>query len=180
MNFFKDPTTEIDQDIQQIYYPGLQSEADGIDLRIEMDRILNGYGLKKPLGHWVVLRVFNPNAHSSYFNKYTKEGVMGPSREYVDVLLRSRRVPHRFTGNSLDNEKVGEISDLGYKYYFEWFVEVKPGDQIYEIDAKDHKLKPTTYKFTEKYDIKQVHPYRLENGNVQYIAAISEFNNISY
>jgi hypothetical protein len=54
------------------------------------------------------------------------------------------------------------------------------GDQIYELDVVDHTRVPDQYNFTEKYDVKRLHPYRLENGNVQYFAALSEFNNITY
>ena len=46
MDFFLDPTSLTDEDIQNSYYPGLESEADGIDLRIEMNRILYGSILK--------------------------------------------------------------------------------------------------------------------------------------
>jgi hypothetical protein len=46
MPFFKDTTTDVDSQIQNSYYPGLASEADGIDLRIELNRILYGSTFK--------------------------------------------------------------------------------------------------------------------------------------
>ena len=180
MNFFKDPTSTVDDNIRNTYYPDMSSDADGIDLRIEMNRILYGSQFKKPLGHWVVLRIFKNDTKSKYFNIYTKEGIMGPSHDYIDIVLRSRRVPVRINRTDLEDEKSGNINQLTYTYYFEWNIPITPGDQIYELNVKDHTTKPTEYSFVEKYDISQVHPFRLENGNIQYLEVIGKFNNITY
>ena len=178
--FFKDVTVAIDQSIQQSMYQGLTSEADGIDLRIETNWILYGNTFKKPLGHWVVVRVFDTSSQSKYFNKYSREGILGPSHNFTDYLVRSRRVSTHKTANEMDVLKPVDIVQDGFTYYFEWTVPVNAGSQIYEIDAKDHATKPLTYKFVEKFDIVKTLPYRLENGNVQYIAAIAESDNITY
>jgi hypothetical protein len=178
--FFKDITTSIDQSIQSSMYPGMESEADGIDLRIEMNRILYGSTFKKPLGHWVVVRVYDVSSRSKYFNQYSREGILGPAHKYTDYLVRSRRVSTHKTANELDIIKPNDVVDDGFTYYFEWTVPVNAGSQIYEIDAKDHAVKPTTYKLLEKYDVVKTLPYRLENGNVQYISAITESDNVTY
>jgi hypothetical protein len=170
----------IDEAIRSTVYPGLaNTEAEGIDLRLEMTYILYGNAFKKPLGHWVVLRHFDRSQHSNYWNPISKEGVNGPAHPYTDVLLRTRRIP--YPRNDTENvSKAGDIFSDKLVYYFEYDVSISMGDQIYELDVVDHTRVPDQYNFTEKYDVKRLHPYRLENGNVQYFAALSEFNNITY
>ena len=179
MSVFKDTTVGVDAGIQKTFYPGMASEADGIDLRIEMNRILYGSTFKRPLGHWVVVRVYDVTSQSKYFNKYSREGILGPAHDFTDYLVRSRRV-QRSKGNEMDVLKANDIVDDGYIYYFEWTVPVNAGSQIYEIDAKDHAIKPLTYKLMEKHDVVKTLPYRLENGNIQFISAIVESDNITY
>jgi len=180
MDFFIDTTSQTDAEIQDSYYSGLVSEADGIDLRIEMNRILYGSVLKRPLGHWVVARIFDTSAKSKYFNEYSKEGIMGPSHPFTDYVVRSRRVPASFKRGSIDGNKVADITQHKFTYYFEWTIPLKDGDQIYEIEYSDHRAKPTEIILKEKYDIQRAYPYRLENGNVQYMAAVAKFSNITY
>lgn len=178
--FFKDETVAIDQAIQSSMYPGMESEADGIDLRIEMNRILYGSTFKRPLGHWVVVRVFDTSSKSKYFNVYSREGILGPAHNYTDHLVRARRVSTRKSANEMDVLKPNDLVNDGFTYYFEWTVPVNAGSQIYELDVKDHTHKPVTYKLVEKLDVVKTLPYRLENGNVQYIAAIAESDNVTY
>jgi hypothetical protein len=153
--------------------------ADGIDLRAEFHTIVYGSLTKKPLGHWVILRHFDREEKSSYWNPYSKEGVGGPPNTYTDTLLRTRRVPQP-RSNTESVEKIGDIFNDQFIYYFEYTTIVKAGDQVYELDTADHTNTPTTYSFTEKYDIKRVHPYRMENGNTQYYAVICEYNTVTY
>lgn len=180
MDFFIDPTHVTDEDIQSTYYPGMISEADGIDLRIEMNRILYGTVFKKPLGHWVIARVFDGSTKSKYFNEYSKEGIMGPSHDFKDYLVKARRVPSRLSRSKLEDEKSGELTQHRLSYYFEWTVPLRDGDQIFEIQNYDSITKPTEIILTEKYDIDRVYPFRLENGKVQYIQAVCKYNMITY
>lgn len=177
MNWFTNKSNT-DQFLRSSLYSGLPTEADGIDLRIEMNRILYGGPASKALGHWVILRSYNRLETTPYFNPTTKEGVGGPQHTFTDTLVRTRMVK----GNGATDVafKAGDITFDQYTYYFEYTVSVKTGDQIYELDITDHTFKPTKYSFVSKYDIKRVNPYRLENGNVQYFAAIAEFSNITY
>jgi len=180
MDFFKDPTSSIDKSISDSMYPGLISEADGIDLRIELNRILYGSIDKRPLGHWVVVRLFDTSSRSKFFNKYTKEGINGPAHNYTDILIRTRRMQFKPTGNFLDNIKVAELESARFQYYFEYDVPIKIGDQIYTIDVADSKIKPTSYTLEVKHDIHKIHQYRLESGRVEYIVAIATINHITY
>lgn len=177
MNWFSSKS-ETDQFLRTNLYSGLSSDADGIDLRIEMNRILYGGPASKALGHWVIVRSYDRTTKSEFFNPLTKEGVGGPQHSYTDTLVRTRCVK----GNGATDIafKAGDITSDQYAYYFEYTVNIKTGDQIYELKLNDHSTKPSIYSFADKYDIKRVNPYRLENGNVQYLAAIAEFSNITY
>jgi len=153
--------------------------ADGIDLRQEFHNIIYGNLTKRPLGHWVVIRHFNINEKSKYWNAYSKEGVGGPPNTYKDILIRTRRVPNPRTNTEV-TEKIGDIFSDQFVYYFEYTTVLQVGDQVFELDVQDHTNIPTIYNFTDKYDIKRVHPYRMENGNTQYYAVICEYNAITY
>jgi len=164
----------IDNIIQNKYYPGLSSDADGIDLKIELNRILFGSDYKHPLGHWVVVRTFDDTERSKYFNNYSKEGIMGPPKVYTDYLLLSRRVPVRFQRTTTDTEKVANIVNDAFVYYFEHPVNIKAGSQIYEIDKPESIYRPENYKYTDKFEVVKIQDFRLENGRTQYHAAVCE------
>lgn len=174
-------TSSIDTWLNQSLYGGL-GQGDGIDLRIEMNRILYGGLGKTAKGHWVVLRAYDRSSPSSNYNKRTHEGVDGPAYNYHDTLLKTRRVPVSRRSDQLDANKAGITISDNYVYYFEWDVEVKLGYHIFELSLADHTNvpNPATLDFCEKYEIKRVHPYRLENGNVQYWAVIVEYDQIGY
>jgi len=152
---------------------------DGISLRTEMTAMLYGTGGSPPKGHWIVLRHFDRTSKSDYYNEFSREGIGGPTFKYNDILLRSRRVPYPRT-DSTEYAKVGNILHDQYIYYFEYDIVLSTGDQIYELELDDHTYQPTEYDFAEKYDIKRVHPYRLEHGNVVYKMAMCQYNNITY
>jgi len=155
------------------------SISDGINLKNEVHTILYGNASRNPKGHWVILRHFDRTKKSSYYNKYSKEGIGGPPHPYVDTLLRMRRRPFP-RSDSEDVIKQGSIFSDSFVYYFEHNVTARIGDQIFELDVTDHSNRPTSYNLTKKYDIKRVDPYREDNGNVMYNAAICEYDNITY
>lgn len=163
-------------------YGGTGVQGNGIDIRLEMHHILYGdFGIV-PKGHWVVLRKYNRNQRSAYYNKTTHEGVGGPAYTYTDHLLRTRRVPVGAKHEQLIESKVGNIIGDQFIYYFEWTVNPKIGDDIYELDLNDHTLMPNINEvnFIERYKIKRSLPYRLENGNIQYYSAVSIFDETEY
>jgi len=163
-------------------YSGL-SQAEGIDLRIELHRILYGSVTTRPKGHWITYRRYDPSTPSDYFNKRTKEGVEGPAYAYTDTYLRTRRVPVRKNVDDLTQQKPGmDIGDT-YVYYFEYTVKPKIGDDIFELDLEDHSitsLTPCDYNFTDRYKIKRVHPYRLESARIEYWIVVAEYDEVNY
>lgn len=178
MTTYNDQIISTNKFIRESLY-NTTSEADGIDLRIEMNWILYGNEVTKPKGHWVIVRHFDKTKKSKYFNNYSKEGINGPPHPYTDVLVRSRRMPYPRTDTGDVNKSADIFSDK-FIYWLEYTVDVAGGDHIYELDVRDHTLEPTSYNMTEKYNIKRLHPYRLENGNVQYYAALVELDHIDY
>lgn len=183
MDFFQSADVQgIDSYINSEIYGGMASQGEGIDLRLEMNYILYGSANRKPKGHWVVLRKYDRTKTSEYYNKRTKEGVCGPAYEYNDEILRTRRVPVAFKGISIEPLKMGQIMENRYIYYLEYNVEVKIGDHIIELALNDHANKPTSISrsmMAERYIVTAVHPYRLENGNVQYHAVQAEVDSVS-
>lgn len=178
MNWFQ-TENKINTEMSSQLYAGLPTEADGIDLRIEMNRILYGGPSSKPLGHWVVIRSYDRNKTTPFFNPVTKEGVGGPQHPFTDTLVRVRHMPapRKDTGKPV---KAGDVYGDQATYFMEYNVDIKLGDQIYELNIADHKFKPTTFSFYEKYDVKRVQPYRLENGNVQFLTIVADYSNITY
>jgi len=176
-------TSGTDNFLNQNLYSGL-GQGEGIDLRIELHRILYGAVGKVPKGHWVVLRKFDTSKPASTYNKYTKEGVEGPAYEYTDVILRTRRVPVAKRSDQIDANKAGIAITDNFTYYFEHTINPKIGYEILELDPMfDHSVAApiiANVSFSDKLTIKRVHPYRLENGNIQYWAAIAEIDQVRF
>jgi hypothetical protein len=171
--------TQTNQTLNSSLYGNL-GQGEGIDLRIEMNRLLYGYVNTLPKGHWVILRQFDRSKESEYFNKRTKEGVGGPAYEYKDILLRTRRVPIMTKRDTTSDIKPGVLEEDTFMYYFEYFIFPKIGDDIFELDIADHRYQPTSYNFIKRYRIKKVLPYRLETGNIQYHSTVTVQDQINY
>lgn len=182
MDFFQ--STDVsgtDTYINSEIYGGLESQGEGIDLRLEMNYILYGNATRKPKGHWIVLRQYDRSSPSQFYNKSTREGVGGPAFLYTDSLIRTRRVPISFRGNPLDPLKAGYTIEDKFIYYFEYTVKPKRGDHIIELSIDDHATRPTVSRniMSHRYRIAGVQPYRLENGNVQYYSTQADFDETS-
>jgi hypothetical protein len=181
MNWVQQQQESVDQYLNSTMYGGI-SQADGIDLRIEINRLLYGTGTQNAKGHYVIVRKFDRTKHSQYWKDCTKEGVGGPGYFYLDILLKTRRVPIKMAGDSLLPTKAGiDVGDR-YLYYFEYTLKPRRGDQIFELDWDDHRVQPdiNNVSLLEKYSIDKVHPYRLEFGRVEYYACAAEFDEVAY
>jgi len=183
MNWFADQT-DTNNYINTNLYGGL-SQSEGIDLRVEMHWLLYGKNsapTTKPKGHWVIYRRFNRTQKSQFYSERTKEGVGGPAYVYTDELLRTRRVPTDKAGIPLDPVQLGSEITERYLYYFEYTIVPKVGDNIFEIEWSDHSLTPVlgNIVYKDKYSIKRVHDYRLENGNIQYFITSTQYDEVNY
>ncbi len=69
----------------------------------------------------------------------------------------------------------GLIDSSGFSYYFEWDTVIKKQDKIFELKlGADGSLPENTgdVNHIEKFQIKQLIPYRADNGRIEYIQAI--------
>jgi hypothetical protein len=172
-----------DNYINKYAYNNVVTQGEGIDLRLEIHWILYGkesFPPRVPKGHWIVYRKYDITKKSNSYSNRTHEGVGGPPYQYTDYLLRTRKVPIPNPG--LDPEKVGIILVDVWKYYFEYTFEPIVGDDIFEVDLKDHTLTPKIedLKFTQRFSITASSDYRLENGNIQYYMAIGKLDEVTY
>jgi len=176
-------TQNIDTFVSKTAYGNVPTQGEGIDLRIEMHNILYGssnpYTL--PKGHWIIYRRYNRSVKSANYSNRTHEGIGGPGYTYSDELIRVRRVPTDKSGLPLIETKAGfEIGDK-YIYYMEYTVVPKIGDHIFELNLADHTNTPSApFSMKDKYIIKRVHDYRLENGNVQYFVVSCDYDEVRY
>lgn len=167
--------------LQTSIYGDINPSVEGIDLRQEMDWILNGGPNRIAKGHWIVYRRFNHCTESEYFNRRTKEGVGGPANTYTDIAIKTRRVPYRLASSQPEEIKAGQLIDARYTYYFEWDITPKRNDQIFELNIPGPapaSINISDVKFTEKYIIKNVHPFRLENGRIEYWSVATEYSEV--
>jgi len=111
-------------------YPG---HTVGIDLRHELDDILNTYG------HWVMVRKYDTSTHSEYWDDELHEARGGPAWEYTDHIVRSRKVIQRSGGvlSALEMPSpLGMISVPYVLYYLRWDVTAQgigAEDELYEF-----------------------------------------------
>lgn len=182
INFSFNNTSTIDTHLNNSLYSGLSS-AEGIDLRIELHRMLYGHVKAKPKGHWVAYRCYDPTTKSVYYNECTKEGVGGPAYAYSDRYVRTRQLPVSKRSDQLMEIKPGIDIEDSYVYYFEYNVIPKIGDDIFELSLDDHSITSPiacAYTFTERYKIKRVHPYRLEGARIEYWMVVAQFDEVNY
>jgi hypothetical protein len=189
MNWYPTLSTDVktvDNYIAGSVYREVSTQGEGIDLRLEMHWLLYGkesFPMRVPKGHWVVYRRYDRSQKSLQYSERTQEGVGGPAFKYTDTLLRTRRLPTDRSGLPLDPTKVGlDISDK-YIYYFEYTVVPAIGDHIFELVWDDHAKTPTlntSLLYKDRYQVKRVHDYRLENGNVQYYITSCQYDEMSY
>jgi hypothetical protein len=181
MNFFVN-TTSTDAALSSSLYPGLV-DVNGINLKEEFRRILYGYGSTLPKGNWIVYRRFDRTSFSQYYDPVTREGVGGPKYNATNEIFKVRKIPNPRTDTDLEIKAGITISDK-FVYYVESHIQPKLLDEIFEINLVDHSSNVAPryedVELIERYIIERVHPYRLENGVIQYWAVVCTFNNIKY
>jgi len=154
---------------------------DPIDLRDQLNIILFGGEGESAKGHWIVYRRMDLTQHSEYWNSETREAVGGPPWEYEDTIVRTRSVIGRAAGLMSDMEQysdVGIINTTYSTYYFEYDLNPKKEDEIYEmVDEMDvvRSTKPILIDLPYKirYVIRDAIPYRCDDGGrIEYWACI--------
>ena len=147
----------------------------GIDLRQELHDLLHGSHDIIPIGQWVIVRKYNLNEFSEFYNEVTKEGVGGPKYTYTDTLYKAYKWYGTTSPLNEQNTIIGQMDIPMITFLFEYDVAITENDEIYEIKIEYHNSKPTLENipkpYLSKFDIRSVNPYRLDNGRIEYIAA---------
>ena len=110
-------------------YPG---HTAGIDLRVELDDLLNTYG------HWVMVRKYDTTTHSEYWDDELRESRGGAPWVYTDYVVRARKVIQRSGGvlSALEMPAPPGMLTIPYaNYYLKWDAAGTIGnaDEIYEF-----------------------------------------------
>ena len=98
----------------------------GVDLRNEMDSILLQYG------HWVLLRHYDTSKRSENWDPEYQEAIDGPTYEYTDYVVRSRKVIVRSGGVLSALEMASPVGILTVPYVT-YYVKWDAGDDILTI-----------------------------------------------
>lgn len=165
-----------DLDIPDVnIYPGFTT---GIDLRVEMDKILRSYG------HWVMVRHYDTTRHSKYWDERAHEAVGGPAWEYMDYIVRSRKVLQRSIGtlSALEMPAPPGMMTVPYvNYYVQWDPtgdDLTIYDDIYEFRWSSN-IRPTTNdlnnRYIGRYNIKEAVDLLGDAGRREYYLCICQY-----
>lgn len=163
----------------------------GIDLRVEMSKILYGDGKEKAQGHTIMLRKMDqvcPCIQEERGQKYRKPDPKcsichGEGYTYSDVPVTAWR--SEIGGNSnavlsnLEEATPGTVAINGFNYYFDYrlFGNIKSIDKIIEVSlGVDGSVPQNTgeVNYKEKFKIVQLIIYRADNGRVEFVKAACE------
>lgn len=149
-----------------------------IDLRRELDALLNGSQDVTQIGQWVILRRFDLNSKSANYNEITREGVEGPKYNYTDELHKTYKW-NSWTSDPFTEQQVipGQLTIPLVTFFFKHDVRPKEQDEVFEFDWDDHRVTPVLSKIQKPYDtrynIKNVQTYRLDYGRIEFFACRS-------
>lgn len=156
-----------------------------IDLRSEVSEILYGSSSKPQRGHYIVYRRIDLNQTvSGVYDEVYKSGVGGLGHSYKDYVIMTRRDPIFAPEDNEAQTPMGLLEGARNGYYFEYTVKPRIQDQIFEIDWDDHTIKPSLSQipkpYVEKYNIKEVYPYRSDGGRIEFWVAFVNKDFVNY
>jgi len=161
-----------------------------IDLRAEMDIMLEGNAYYPRRGHWVLLRRMDRRQRCTCWNrigqgddkysidksKYNEPELRCPFCSgsgwiYKDELHLTRRTLVSPTIGLAGSEQMTDIGWMNINYivfYFKYDVAPKRGDKIIEIELDDNANPKRPYVFKEIYNVSIGEPFRDQNGRVEF------------
>jgi hypothetical protein len=167
-----------------------------IDLREEMNLILEGNEYWPRRGHWVVLRRMDKRQRCFCWNKRGHDGekYSKDNRKYMEATLRcpvcrgegwvyeedlylSRRrlvSPEVGLANSETLSPIGWMNINYIVYYFQYYVNPNKDDKIFEVqlDSSGDPVRPFIY--LEQYNIAVAEPFRDQQGRIEFWRAASK------
>jgi len=155
-----------------------------INLRDEMHELLFGSISKPQRGHWIIYRRFDTTKKTENYDEVYRTGVDGHAYEYTDTLIMSRRDPSFSPESHEASTPMGILQGGKDAYFFEFDVEPRPEDQILEFTWDNHTVKPKLNIITDgvydKFNIKEVFPYRCDSGRIEYWICFVNKDRVSY
>lgn len=161
-----------------------------IDLRTEMTLMLHGNEYYPRRGHWVLLRHMDRRQKCFCWNqkpvgddkfnedkgKYNEPKLRcpvcnGEGWVYEEELQLTRRrlvTPDIGLANSETMSDIGWMNINYIVFYFEYFVEMKKGDKIIEVNLNDDGTPIRPYSYQEIYRIAVAEPFRDQLGRVEF------------
>ena len=161
---------------------GFSNVNAGIDLRQEIRDLFYGNEEITPIGQWVIYRRYDYNKKSIYYNEITREGVDGPKYQFIDELLLTYKWNNPMSTDA-QNLQPGLLSTPQSTFIFEYTVNPKEFDEIYEFDWCNNLVTPVLnqipkpYKY--KFNIRSVATYRLDNARKEYFLCKTTKESIS-
>ena len=150
-----------------------------IDMRQEFHDILHGTPDMPQRGYWVAYRRFDYTSPASgYDDVYRVGSEVGPGftrppiYPYKDELLFTRSDP-MFQPLLADNiMQAGILKSGQYIFYAKHSFNPQANDQIFDIKWDDMSQKPPNTilngKYLKKYTIREVYPFRADQGRIEY------------
>ena len=150
-----------------------------VDLRQEFDDLLLGSVDMPQRGYWVAYRRFDYSAPASGYDDVYRVGnevapgyTRPPIYPYKDELLMTRSDP-MFQPMLADNfMQAGLLKSGQYIFYARYDFIPQANDQLFDINWDDMTKRPPDTilngKYLKKYTIREVYPFRGDQGRIEY------------
>ena len=164
------------------------SDTDPIDLRLEMDAIMDGGLGIGPKGHWVIYRHYLEDEPSPFMSAYTDEGKEGPAYNYIEKMIKVFYRTVTATRSEDIGQAVGEIPTDSFVYYIrneDLNFDILVGyDSIFELKDEyamnDEKPMITDDIRTKMYKVLAFQKYREQHGRIEYYSLLCKLDTVSW
>lgn len=162
-------------------WPSSTGIQQGVDVRQELNDLIEGNGVSSPKGHWILLRRMELAQRCSCLldssGKYGKEADSncnvcdGSGWVYDDELHMVRRVVV-VSGQALSALEIqtdfGVLQVPFVMYYLQHYTHPHERDEIIEIETTSEGRPVRPFKRLEYFDINMAEPLRDHNGRIEY------------
>ena len=163
-------------------------DTDPIDLRLEMDAILDGGLGIGPKGHWVIYRHYLKDEPSEFMSEYTDEGTGGPAYNYNEKLIKVFYRTVSVSRTEDIGQAVGEIPTDSFIYYLrieDVDFDILTGyDSIFELNDEfsNSADMPTLTGDARKamYRVLAYQKYKEQSGRVEYYSLLCKLDTVSW
>jgi hypothetical protein len=146
-----------------------------INLRGELEELLNGTQYSPGVGRWIVYRRYDLSKVTPDFYEPTGEAIRGGEKwEHKDEFIKTYSYYLR-SGIGEQRAPMGVLSVPVVIFYVMYTVDPKPEDDMFEIPYTGVNVPAfiPEENYGKKYDIKQVEPKYGDSGRVEFYQLIS-------